>query len=213
MGGLQIDQNRGGSLFWSIYVSFEGPRLNSDRGSSKHSESLLGSIWLCGGLPPTPHPYFGQFGAPPSLKSPVIVIIYYPFNFQAYHKSEYCPGPSVTGPRRKRSQYWPWICAPGNTGMASHLGRRLMQMRNQYWPRAILQYCPRAILILEKRYIMLWRKHSAVALLVQSSKSTPLSVTESTAARFFFYTANCRELKMMREIGLWVTKKCQHYRQ
>ena len=29
-------------------------------------------------------------------------------------------------------------------------------------------------MILEKRYIMLWRKHSAVALLVQSSKSTPL---------------------------------------
>ena len=117
------------------------------------------------------------------LLGPIQTIIYYPFNFQACHKSEYCPGPSVTGPRRKRSQYWPWICAPGNTGMASHLGRRLMQMRNQYWPRAILQYCPRAILILEKRYIMLWRKHSAVALLVQSSKSTPLSVTESTAAR------------------------------
>ena len=81
-------------------------------------------------------------------------IIYYPFNFQACHKSEYCPGPSVTGPRRKRSQYWPWICAPGNTGMASHLGRRLMQMRNQYWPRAILQYCPRAILQYYPRSIL-----------------------------------------------------------
>ena len=32
----------------------------------------------------------------------------------------------VTGPRRKRSQYWPWICAPGNWGMISHLGRRLI---------------------------------------------------------------------------------------
>ena len=60
----------------------------------------------------------------------------------------------VTGPRRKRSQYWPWICAPGNTGMASHLGRRLMQMRNQYWPRAILQYCPRAILQYYPRSIL-----------------------------------------------------------
>ena len=64
-------------------------------------------------------------------------IKYYPDNFQACHKSQYCPGPSVTGPRRKRSQYWPWICALGNTGMASHLGRR---------PRAILQYWPRAIM-------------------------------------------------------------------
>ena len=60
----------------------------------------------------------------------------------------------VTGPRRKRSQYWPRICAPGNTGMASHLGRRLMQMRNQYWPRAILQYCPRAILQYYPRSIL-----------------------------------------------------------
>ena len=85
-------------------------------------------------------------------------IIYCPFNFQAWHKSQYCPGPIVTGPRKKRSQYWPWICGPGNTGMASHLGRRLMQMRNQYWPRAIFQYCPRSILILEKLNIMLWRK-------------------------------------------------------
>ena len=29
-------------------------------------------------------------------------IKYYPANFQACHKSEYCHGPSVTGPRRKR---------------------------------------------------------------------------------------------------------------
>ena len=40
-------------------------------------------------------------------------IIYYPFNFQACHKSEYCPGPSVTGPSRKRCLntdlgYVPW---------------------------------------------------------------------------------------------------------
>jgi len=67
----------------------------------------------------------------------IYTIIYYPFNIQASHKSQYCPGPSVTGPRRKRSQYWPWICTLGNTAMASHLGRR---------PRAILQYWPRAIM-------------------------------------------------------------------
>ena len=36
-------------------------------------KSLLGSIWLCGGLPPTPHPYFGQFGASPTPLSPVLV--------------------------------------------------------------------------------------------------------------------------------------------
>ena len=52
MGGPQIDQNRGGSLFWSIYVLFEGPRQKSDRGSSKHSGSLLWSIWICRGPPP-----------------------------------------------------------------------------------------------------------------------------------------------------------------
>ena len=71
------------------------------------------------------------------LYRPKYYIILYPFNFQACHKSQYWPGPSVTGPRRKRSQYWPWICALCNTGMASHLGRR---------PRAILQYWPRAIM-------------------------------------------------------------------
>ena len=40
-------------------------------------------------------------------------IKYYPANFQACHKSEYCPGPSVTGPSRKRCLntdlgYVPW---------------------------------------------------------------------------------------------------------
>ena len=35
----------------------------------------------------------------------IMNIILYPFNFQACHKSQYWPGPSVTGPRRKRSQY------------------------------------------------------------------------------------------------------------
>ena len=73
MGGPQIDQNRGGSLFWSIYVLFEGPRQKSDRGSSKHSGSLLWSIWICRGPPPTPPPYFGQFGASPPPLSPVMV--------------------------------------------------------------------------------------------------------------------------------------------
>ena len=65
-------------------------------------------------------------------------IIYYPFNFQASHKSQYCPGPSVTGPRRKRSQYWPWMCALGNTNMAFQLGRRLMEKRDQCLPG---RYC------------------------------------------------------------------------
>ena len=36
MGGKYIDQNRGGSLFWSIFFSFDSPRLNSDTGSSNH---------------------------------------------------------------------------------------------------------------------------------------------------------------------------------
>ena len=49
-------------------------------------------------------------------------------------------------------QYWPWVCALGNAGMASHLVRRLMQMRNQYRPRAILQYRPWAIL----QYLGIW---------------------------------------------------------
>ena len=38
MGGKYIDQIRGGSLIWSIFFSFDSPRQNSDRGSSKQCE-------------------------------------------------------------------------------------------------------------------------------------------------------------------------------
>ena len=82
MGGPQIDQNRGGSLFWSIYVSFEGPRLNSDRGSSKHSGSLLWSIWICR-------------GPPPPLLIPILVNLLPPPHHWALLWSIYCFSPPL----------------------------------------------------------------------------------------------------------------------
>ena len=60
--------------------------------------------------------------------------LYYPFNFQACHKSQYCPGPSVTGPRWKRFHFWPWMCSLGNTGMTRS---RLM---GTYLPHPVPKY-------------------------------------------------------------------------
>ena len=83
MGGPQIDQNRGGSLFWSIFFSFEGPRQNSDRGSSKHSGSLLWSIWICR-------------GASPPLLIPILVnLVPPPHHWALFWSMYYLPPPLI----------------------------------------------------------------------------------------------------------------------
>ena len=55
-GGGQIDQNRGGSLFWSIYVLLWCPRL-------KYAQGIIKTVCPC----------YPQYKRSPSLSIPILV--------------------------------------------------------------------------------------------------------------------------------------------
>ena len=75
MGGTKLTKIGGVPYFgqFMFYLKAPGKILTGDHQNTV--DPCYGQYEFAGGLPPTPHPYFGQFGAPPSLMSPVMVNI------------------------------------------------------------------------------------------------------------------------------------------